>query len=145
MKNLYALNAFLGFILYLIGENLKSKQEQLVAIFFEFGYEAGPYGEPSAHFAIVAVIFCVFSILVGAKTISRLRKMGQFWMLLSTVFTLFALAMFCSPRGIALDESLWAWNLYIVAGWGWVILARKKIDHAPTLKPFYEDEILDDL
>lgn len=145
MKKLYGIQAFLGFLLYLIGFNLEKDQERLVAIFRQEGYEAGPYGNPSMYFAVCAGIYCVYCFLVAIRTTQRLYGMGIFWSITSFCMGLFAMVMFSSPRGISLPESLWAWIIYITLGWAWTILVYQKIDAVPLPQPIYEDEILDDL
>lgn len=144
MKKLYGLQAFLGFLLYLIGFNLQKEQERLVTIFFEEGYEAGPYGNPSMHFAIIAGVYCTYCFFVAAKTSLRLRLAGILWGVITFCFGLFAIIMYSSPRGISLDESLWGWFLYIAIAWAWSLFAYRNIDKA-ILLTIYEDEILDDL
>jgi hypothetical protein len=145
MKKLYIAQAFLGFLLYLIGFNLQQEQERLVAIFRVEGYEAGPYGEPSMYFAVMAGVYCVYCFFVALKTAQRLRKFGTVWSFVSFGMGLFALAAFSSPRGISLSESLWAWTIYIALACGWVIIVYQKIDGAALPQPIYDDEILDDL
>jgi len=145
MKKLYGVQAFLGFLLYLIGFNLQKEQERLGAIFFQEGYEAGPYGNPSMYFAAIGGVYCAFCFFLAIRTSQRLRKIGMLWSIASFCMGLFAVAMFSSPRGISIRESLWAWMIYIVLGWFWCYLTSQKIDAAPLLHPIYEDEILDDL
>lgn len=144
MKKLYGLQAFLGFLLYLLGFNLQKEQERLIIIFYEEGYEAGPYGNPSMYFAMIAGIYCVYCFFVAARTSQRLRLAGTLWGLTTFGFGVFAIIMHSSPRGISLAESLWSWFFYIVIAWIWSFWAYQKIDKV-ALSTIYEDEILDDL
>ncbi|MBL4650579.1 MAG: hypothetical protein JKY03_12680 [Aureispira sp.] len=74
-----------------------------------------------------------------------MRRIGMVWSITSFCMGVFSVAMFSSPRGISLSESLWAWTIYIALGCGWVIIVYQKIDTAPLPQSIYEDEILDDL
>ncbi|WP_052597813.1 hypothetical protein [Aureispira sp. CCB-QB1] len=145
MKTLYRIQAFLGFILYLIGFNLEQEQQRLVAIFYENGYDAGPYGKPSMYFAIAAGIYCLYCFLVAIRTAQRLPFMGRIWSVASLCLGIFSVILFSSPRAISLEECFWAWTLYIALGWGWTVIVYRTIDNAPIMKPIYKDEILDDL
>mgnify|MGYP000722370845 CR=1 FL=1 len=145
MKTLYKIQAFLGFILYYVGYHLQGEQDRLVKVFQEEGYEAGPYGEPSMHFAIAGGLYCIYCLLVGLRTAQRLRTIGTIWSIASFCMGVFAVVMYSSPRGISLAESLWAWTIYTVLGCAWAILVYQRIDAAPLLQAIYEDEILDDL
>jgi lysylphosphatidylglycerol synthetase-like protein (DUF2156 family) len=145
VKKLYGIQIFLGFLLYFIGYNLQEEQERLVAIFRKEDYGTGPYGEPSMYFAAIAGGYCLYCLLVALGTAQRLRRIGIAWSIASFCMGVFAVAMFSSPRGISLSESLWAWIIYIALGCGWVIIVYQEIDAAPLPQPIYEDEILDDL
>lgn len=145
MKKLYIVQAFFGFIVYLLGGHLQEEQERLVDIFREEGYEVAPYGEPSMYFALIGGVYCAYCFLIALKTAQRLRKIGSAWAVASFGMGLFSVAMYSSPRGISLLESLWAWTIYIALGCAWGIVVYQKIDAAPLPQPIYEDEILDDL
>jgi hypothetical protein len=145
MKKLYGIQVLLGFLLYLIGFICQEEQERLVRIFSEEGYEAGPYGQPSMLFATIGGAYCVYCLFMALKTAQRLRKMGAVWSVASLGMGIFSVAMYLSPRGISLGESLWAWTIYIVLGCGWAVIVYQRIDAAPLPQLIYEDEILDDL
>ena len=124
---------------------MQGEQERLVKIFSEEGYEAGPYGEPSMYFAMMAGLYCIYCLLVGLRTAQRLRTIGTLWSIASFCMGVFSVALYSSPRGISLAESLWAWIIYIALGCGWALIVYQKIDAAPLPQPIYEDEILDEL
>ena len=131
-------------ILTFTGLYFQKEQKDLVDIFFESGYEAGPYGNPSMYYGVLSVLCCGFSVFVALKTMQRLRNMGLFFLLLNIGFGLFAIATISSPRGISLKESLWAWWIYSILALVWALVAHQRIDHAPLPKPLYDDDILDD-
>lgn len=144
MKKIYGVQVLLGLLLCLIGAYLEQEQKRLVAVFFELGYEAGPYGDPSLYFAIIAGVFCLFSLLIGNETRKRNPKLGWFLCLMSLGFTLFAVAMSLSPRGISLEESLWAWYLYSIAQGIGAIVAARNTTTVSSLQAIDDNDILDD-
>lgn len=143
MKKLYTILSlsFLGF--GALVSYYSVKQQQLKTIFWESGYEQGPYGQASFELAIISLFFIAFAIGVAIGGIQRLKKTSKLLLLTSILMGIWSVIMALSPRHISVNEVAIAWYAYIVLAITLGSIGAQKIDSVP-IPIKHQEDILDD-
>jgi len=148
MKKIYLAHAVLLIFLGCIGEYTVTLHKGIMQEFYQnigqVDLDSIGREKPTLYYGIFSLVCFAYTMFVGIKTKDYWRKTGLFFFIGGLIFFLWALAMVMSPTHISIDEVFIAWLAYIAVLLPLTVWVFKQIDHAPKLKSFGEEIILDD-
>lgn len=134
---------FMVFFFFLLVFFLRSFQVMLINIDV-LGFDMETYVKPIYNFSVIALFFCMFTLLIGYFSYKRLRLLGGLLLSNGLVFLLLAIIMMRWPRFVNLYDVFWYWCGYIAMNIILTVAVISEYETSDHLVKAENDFLLDD-